>query len=101
MSFDTPFGVRIVRFPLACWSASMASKRDLKFPAPKPCAKKTTTIFKVSSEQKTISTDVIILTHRLMCCKSCEWRPHLVVMSLNDLQEHSGAILNWLGEDLK
>lgn len=37
MCFESPFGVRIVRFPLACWSASMASNRDLKFPAPKPC----------------------------------------------------------------
>lgn len=30
-----------------------------------------------------------------------QWRPHLVVVSLNDLEEHGGAILNWLGEDLK
>lgn len=37
MFFEMLLGVRTVRLPLACWSASMASKRDLKFPAPKPC----------------------------------------------------------------
>ena len=26
-----------VRFPLAAWSSSIASNRDLKFPAPNPC----------------------------------------------------------------
>lgn len=31
-----PSGVSTVRLPLASWSFSMASKRDLKFPAPKP-----------------------------------------------------------------
>ena len=31
-----PWGVSTVRLPRASWSFSMASKRDLKFPAPKP-----------------------------------------------------------------
>lgn len=31
-----PSGVSTVRLPRASWSISMASKRDLKFPAPKP-----------------------------------------------------------------
>lgn len=35
------------------------------------------------------------------CCTGYQCCPHLVVMSLNDFQEHSGPILNWLGEDLK
>lgn len=33
----SPLGSRTVRFPLASWSISMASNRDLKLPAPKPC----------------------------------------------------------------
>ena len=78
-------------------------KKRLEVPCTKALCKKEHMFLGLcfDSEQNPIFTDVVILTHRLMCCKSCEWRPHLVVMSLNDLQEHSGAILNWLCEDLK
>ena len=37
MRLVSPLGSRTVRFPLASWSISIASNKDLKFPAPKPC----------------------------------------------------------------
>ena len=41
ISSVVPLGVRTVRFPLASWSASIASNKDLKFPAPNPCTHRT------------------------------------------------------------
>lgn len=75
-----PWGVSTLRLPLASWSFSMASKRDLKFPAPKP--------WKDSKEERTAS--FFSLLPEDNCC---EIRSELTLQSMNDKVIHLSFII--------
>lgn len=64
----------------------MASNRDLKFPAPKPCGDGNVTDQALGGSRPGSVGDP---------------QTNLVVVPLDHLQEDRGSVLNWFGEDLE
>ena len=83
-------GQRSVRFPLAAWSSSIASKRDLKLPAPNPYSNFISPLL--------MPADSVLTGHQR---GDVQDETYAVIVSFDDFKEECGSILHGLGEDLE